>query len=602
MAKYDDDKKLVPIKYTARDFASIKRELEDYIRRYYPDTYKDFNEASFGAMMVDTVAYIGDMLSFYLDYSVNEMFLDSALELRNVVRLSRQMGYKFRGKPTSFGEITIYCAIPANASGLGPDTSYMPIIRQGSQFYDKAGNGFLLSEDVDISYSRNEMVVSSVDETTGLPTEYVIKSKGQIISGQLARQVIKIGPFEKFRRLRLNGQNIAEIVSVRDTEGREYYEVDYLSQNVVYKEVPNLGANSDIVDKIMKPITVPRRFVVERDATTTYLQFGYGSEDSVTSEKIAEPSSVVMNLHAKEYVSDNNFDPTNILKSDKFGVAPSNTNLTVVYRINNSNNANAAADSVVQKGQISLQFKDETSLERTKKNAVRSSIEITNEAPISGDVAIPTSTELKRRTIDHFATQGRAVTATDYQALVYAMPPQFGAIARCKPIQDTDSFKRNINMYIVGQDASAKLIEANSVLKNNLKNWLNRNKMVNDSIDILDAKICNIGINYTVVVEAGRNKYEVLDLCSRMLRRRYRRLHDIGEPFYITEIYTMLGKLDGVADVVDVNIEPRTGTNYSSISFDMASRTTLDGRFIKTPSNVILEVKYPFDDIKGTAE
>lgn len=602
MAKYDDDKKLVPIKYTARDFASIKRELEDYIKRYYPDTYKDFNEASFGAMMVDTVAYIGDMLSFYLDYSVNEMFLDSALELRNVIRLSRQMGYKFRGKPTSYGEITIYCAIPANASGLGPDTSYMPIIRQGSQFYDKAGNGFLLSEDVDIAYSRNEIVVSSVDDSTGLPTQYVVKAKGNIISGQLARQVIRIGPFEKFRRLRLNGQNVAEIMSVRDSEGREYYEVDYLSQNVVYKEVPNLGSSSDVVNKVLKPITVPRRFVVERDATVTYLQFGYGSEASVTSEQIADPSSVAMNLHAKEYVSDSNFDPTNILKSDKFGVAPSNTNLTVIYRVNNSNNANAATDSVVQKGQISLKFKDETSLDRTKKNTVRSSIEVTNENPISGDVAIPTSTELKRRTIDHFATQGRAVTSTDYQALVYAMPPQFGAIARCKPVQDTDSFKRNINMYIVGQDAKGKLIQANTVLKNNLKNWLNRNKMVNDSVDILDAKICNIGINYTIVVEAGRNKYETLDLCSRMLRRRYRRIHDIGEPFYTTEIYSLLGKVDGVADVVDVNIEPRTSSNYSSVSFDMASRQTPDGRYILTPDNVVLEVKFPFDDIKGTAE
>ena len=97
MAKYDDENAKVPIKYTARDFASIKAELEDYIKRYYPDTYKDFNEASFGAMMVDTVAYIGDMLSFYLDYSINEMFMDTALEYSNVVKLSRQMGYKFRG-------------------------------------------------------------------------------------------------------------------------------------------------------------------------------------------------------------------------------------------------------------------------------------------------------------------------------------------------------------------------------------------------------------------------------------------------------------------------------------------------------------------------
>ena len=126
--------------------------------------------------------------------------------------------------------------------------------------------------------------------------------------------------------------------------------------------------------------------------------------------------------------------------------------------------------------------------------------------------------------------------------------------------------------------------------------------MINDSIDILDAKICNIGINYTIVAEAGKNKYQIIDLCSRLLRRRYRRLHDIGEPFYITEIYSLLSKVDGVADVVDVNIEAKTTANYSSTKFDFASQTTLDGRYIKVPDNVILEVKFPFDDIKGTAQ
>ena len=122
MAKWDDESKQVPIKYTARDFGSIKAELVDYAKRYYPDTYKDFSEASFGAMILDSVAYVGDVLSFYLDFSVNEMFLDSALEYNNVIRLSRQLGYKFKGKPSTYGIITLYCLCPAATTGLGPDT------------------------------------------------------------------------------------------------------------------------------------------------------------------------------------------------------------------------------------------------------------------------------------------------------------------------------------------------------------------------------------------------------------------------------------------------------------------------------------------------
>ena len=67
------------IRYTSRDFESIKNDLVEYTRRYYSDTYKDFNAASFGSLKLDTVAYIGDILSFHLDYKVNESFLDSAL-------------------------------------------------------------------------------------------------------------------------------------------------------------------------------------------------------------------------------------------------------------------------------------------------------------------------------------------------------------------------------------------------------------------------------------------------------------------------------------------------------------------------------------------
>ena len=60
-------RKIVPIDYTSRDFNSIREDLMTYVRRYYPDTYKDFSEASFGSLMLDTVSYVGDMLSFYLD-------------------------------------------------------------------------------------------------------------------------------------------------------------------------------------------------------------------------------------------------------------------------------------------------------------------------------------------------------------------------------------------------------------------------------------------------------------------------------------------------------------------------------------------------------
>jgi hypothetical protein len=602
MAKWDDEKKKVPIRYTARDFGSIRAELVDYAKRYYPDTFKDFSDASFGAMMVDMVAYVGDVLSFYLDYSVNESFLDTALEYNNVVKLSRQLGYKFRGKPSTYGIITLYCLCPANVTGLGPDTAYLPIALKGSQFVATTGDGFILTEDVDFAKSTNEIVVGRVDEF-GAPTHYVIRAKGSIVSGRITSQVIPVDGFQKFRKIELIGTNIAEIMRVRDSEGHDYYEVDYLSQDAVYKEVPNLGAFRNNVTAVLKPFAVPRRYVVEKDVGRTSIVFGYGSDSelkagSVTGDLI-EPSNVVLNQHARNYITDVGFDPTNLIKSDKFGVGPSNTSLTVQYRINSNSNSNAGPGSVGMITNMRVKFANRFTLDEVKTKAVQGSIECNNEERIVGDVTLPTADELRRLTIDNYATQNRAVTKKDYQALIYSMHPKYGAITRCNVIQDKDSFKRNLNIYIISEDENKKLVPSNNALKNNLKVWLNDNRMINDTIDILDAKVVNFGIDYSIVTEAGKNKYDVLQRCSRVLRKRYRRKYDIGEPLEITEIYRILGRLDGVADVVDVNILKKVGDKYSDIRFDFVSQTTPDGRFVAAPENVILECKYLYEDIKG---
>lgn len=602
MAKWDDEKKKVPIRYTARDFASIKSDLVDYAKRYYPDSFKDFSDASFGAMMVDTVAYVGDVLSFYMDYSVNEMFLDTAMEYNNVVKLSRQLGYRYRGKASTFGIITLYALCPVNATGQHPDTAYLPIVLKGSQFGSNAGDGFILTEDVDFANTQNEVVVGRVDEN-GTPTHYVVRAKGSIVSGIITTQTIDVGGFEKFRKIPLVGSNIAEILRVRDSEGHDYYEVDYLSQDVIYKEVPNMGVWRNDVQSILKPFAVPRRFVVERDAQTTRLVFGYGAEDqlkagSVTGDLI-DPANVVMDLHARNYITDVGFDPTNLIKSDKFGVGPSNTQLKVRFRTNSNANANASPGTITQIKNMQIKFANRFSLDDEKVAEVKASFECSNDDRIIGDVTSPSAEELRRRTIDNYATQNRAVTSKDYKSLIYSMPPKYGAVSRCAIVQDRDSFKRNINIYIVSEDVRRQLVPSNAALKNNLKVWLNDNRMINDTIDILDAKIVNFAIDYSIVVEGGQNKYDVLQTCSRVLRKRYRRKHDIGEPLEITEIYRILGRLDGVSDVVDVNIKQKVGDKYSDIRFDFVRATTPDGRFVATPANVVLEVKYPFEDIIG---
>jgi len=206
---------------------------------------------------------------------------------------------------------------------------------------------------------------------------------------------------------------------------------------------------------------------------------------------------------------------------------------------------------------------------------------------------------LKKRIFDTFSSQNRAVTKQDYISLCYSMPSKFGAIKRANIVQDNDSFKRNLNLYVVSEAVDGSLVKTNTTLKNNLKIWLNRYKMMNDSIDILDARIANIGINFVIVPEREKNKFDILAAASAVLRNKMSISNDVGSPFYITDIYKILNDVSGVVDVVDVTIEIKIGSNYSTTSFDIDEHMSLDRRYIRVPEDVILEVKFPRTDIQG---
>ena len=592
-------KKFVPINYSARDFSSIKKELTEYAKRYYPDSYKDFNEASFGSLMIDTVSYVGDVLSFYLDYQANESFLETSLEYDNVVKLARQMGYKFDGNSTVYGKISLYVSVPAKlAGGVSPDTNYMPILESGTQFKSNNGSSFTLVENVDFADPRNEIVVATVDASTGLPTKYAIKATGVVVSGYQLRKSFTVGDFKRFLKLTLDDTNVTEIMSIADTEGNQYYEVQYLSQDVIYKDVIYAGQNDQNVKSLLKPFSAPRRFVVEKDRFNTNLMFGYGSENEISENIVVDPSQYVLQIHAKNYSSETSFDPTNLIKTDKFGISPTNTELLVVYMKNNSN-PSTGANTLQNISTTKFFFRNVEALDNSITRNVVGSLECNNEEPIVGNTSLPTLEELKVRISNNYATQSRAVTKQDYVSLVYNMPAKYGSIKRCVIYQDPDSFKRNLNLYVLSQDQLNNLSNTNSVAKDNLKNWLSTNKMINDTIDVLDAKIINLGIDFLVQADIEADKTQVLSECLTALSVEYIQKQDIGEPFNISRIYNILNSVKGVTDTINVSITSKATSLYSSVYFDVVRNTTNDGRFINIPKDYIFEIKYPSSDITG---
>ena len=592
-------KKIKPINYTSRDFSSIKEDLVDYAKRYYPDSFKDFNEASFGSLMLDTVSYVGDILSFYLDYQTNESFLNRATEPQNIINLSRQLGYKFRNTFTSTGEVTVYALIPNYMAHPGPDTAYYPVIKEGTTFTAAGGGSFILAEDIRFDSASTEIVVGRVDESTGEPTYFAVKNTGKIISGQIVEERFNINEFIRFRKLFLDNADVVEVLSIFDSDGNEYYEVENLSQNVIYKNISKTSDNEFDYKQTLRPIVAPRRFVHDYDGQRHFIQFGYGSEDEILENPVADPSSVTLQLEGKDYTTEKSFDPMKLLETDKLGISPSNTIITVRMRINTSSNVNAPAGSIRKIDSLVLDFEDVTILDSTKLNFVRGSIQAYNEEPIVGDAAGITAEELKIRAMNTFSAQNRAVTAADYEHLTYAMPAKFGSIKRCKIVVDDDSFKRNLNLYVLSENKNLKLTQANSQLKENLRFWLSQRKMINDTVDIIDGKIINIGIDFEVISDKNSNKEEVYRACIARIINKINNPLQMGERFYITDLYSELNKVRGVVDTVNVTVNNKVGGTYSGVSYSIDTNLSPDGRYLVCPLNACFEIKFPEVDIKG---
>ena len=253
-----------------------------------PDSFQDFSEASF-ASMVDSVAYVGDQLSFYLDYNVNES-LDTAYQFNNILRHGRVLGYKYTGRPSTYGSVGVFVLVPASATGVR------------YSLYSKRELNFLrtwvklsLTENVDFSDQESGCGRQS-KQTTGAPTYYAIKAYGTVVSGIFATERINVGAYERFK-VSLQTPNVSEIISVFDSEGNEYFEVEYLAQDIVYKEVSNKNHKNDNVPSIIKPYLVSRKFVVEREADATFLQFGSGKANE--SDVVANPQTVALDTFGK---------------------------------------------------------------------------------------------------------------------------------------------------------------------------------------------------------------------------------------------------------------------------------------------------------------
>ncbi len=280
-------------------------------------------------------------------------------------------------------------------------------------------------------------------------------------------------------------------------------------------------------------------------------------------------------------------------------MVPTNTTLTVVYRANNLQESNAPVGTISNITSPVVIFENRDSLVNATMNTIVASLEVDNEDPILGDVDDLSPDEIRERASSTFATQNRAVTRSDYVSLCYRMPSKFGKIKRVNIEQDGSELNRNLNLYVLSEDNLGDFTVANQTIKDNLRTWLSQYRMLNDTIDILDGKIINYGINFEIIADLDVNKFDVLNRCIQKMIDTYSTKGDIGQAVYISEIFKSLNEVPGVIDTVSVSLINKAGAAYSDYYYNIEDNLSDDGRYLIVPANAVAEILNPQQDITG---
>ena len=579
-------------------FDEIKEKLLNRAKIYYPETYKDFNKTSFGSMMMDMISLVSEQLNFYTQFVANESFIETARTVQGYTSAANKEGIQINNKYTSVGIVKCFFRIPANATLSGPDSNYQFTLLRGARFANGTGAVFTATEDVIIDLDPDKIIGKEYTGTSDRSTYYIFSSDVPVVSGQDKEVSVDVGTYKRFLKVEIKDDTVSDIIKVTDSSGNEYYEVSNLGNKVIYKEVLNRKNNDPSVPLKLTPVAVPRRFEVRNEGSRTFLHFGYGSEADLKRKPIANPSDLALEQPGKNYYSDISFDPAKLLSNNNFGVSPQNTTLSIIYRSNTSENSNAAANTITNIISSNLIFNSEETLNSTKVDFIRSSMTCTNEEAINGSLRYNSTQEISETILSAKGAQGRAVTLQDYISLCYTMPSKFGSVFRASAEKDMDDLKRNINLYVISQDSEGFLQSPSSVLKGNLKKWLNAGRMISDSIDIFSASVLNLGIFFDVVLTNKANKMTSLSEIREFLFSEMKLSSpQIGEYFSIGEVEKILNSMAIIARVNKVKIINKHDGEYSQTRLDIPSNTSHDGSLIFIPENIIWEIKYERDVI-----
>jgi hypothetical protein len=642
------------VNYLAKNFSEYRQNLIEFAKSYYPNTYSDFNEASPGMMFVEMAAYVGDVMSLYIDNQFKENLLLFAKERNNVVSISQALGYKPKLTATATVEADIYQMVPALGSSFNyePDKKFFLKILANSKFSTNTPptQNFRSIDDVDFSDATNRNIRILARDGSNAPTMYVVSKKIKLVSADVKTATFSFGSAQKFSKIQIVDSNVISITKVEDSDGNLWHEVDYLGQDLIMEDRNIATRSSDgfFVSETLQTGSLspaklavfrkkPRRFATRINSDMKLeLWFGSGTGDT-SDDLVTLNSSQIANSKYNQVISNSSLDPADFISTDTFGVAPANTTLTVTYLVGGGIQSNVASNTITQVdvANVANDVASYAAAELGLYNQVVSSVAIINEEPARGGGNIESVEEIRQNALAFFNAQNRVVTDKDYLVRSYAMPAQFGSISKVFVVRDeqinaigredagslelnndenpynnrkyvTDPVAPNaINLYVLGYDENKNLATLNTLVKKNLAKYLEQYRVLTDDVNILDAFVVNIGVRFHIVVYRNYNMNDVIARCIDAIKEFFDIVKwQINQPIIMNDLRLTIGSVDGVQTVSDVIITNKyrfqDGRDYFEHRYPI-EEAIVDDIVYPSLDPCIFEIRYPETDIVGFA-
>ncbi|MBC8409626.1 MAG: hypothetical protein H8E12_13035 [Rhodobacteraceae bacterium] len=597
--------------YLAKDYDSFKQELASYAKTYFSSKNSDFSEASLGGMFVDLAAYVGDSMSFFLDHQFNELNPFTATEAGNILAHAKNAGVKITGAAPASADVDIFIEVPATTINgrYAPHSITLPIILEGTTFKSSSGITFTTTEDLDFSerdvngeYTCSK-TVSQID-SAGNPIYFILTKSISVTSGKLNVESVAIGAHSGFKKITLSKTNVTEIISVVDADENVYYEVDYLTQNTVFKKTKNIKSDQFEVPAVLEIVNAGRRFILQTNYNTmlTTMTFGSGDPELNDNDIIPDPSELALPLYGRTTFQRFSIDPNNLLRSKTLGISPVNTTLIITYRSGGGLSHNVPAESIKFVDNVRIEFPN--GAPSIISSTVVNSIDVKNKKEAAGGMRRPNLAELRSQIFSSRNEQSRIVTNDDLLARLYTLPSQFGRVFRAS-VRKSSRNPLASEMYIICQDRTGNLTIAPDTLKRNISVYLNEFRLISDAIDVLDTTIINYGVEYSVVVTPESNKSIVSSMVARsIISLTNINSYQIDQPLIEADFINAIINTPGVLSLQDFTFFNKSGNvsgkEYSSYNYDLQSNK-FKGMIVGPPGS-IFELKYSTFDIIGSAE